>query len=263
MIPNIKSTTNYSQFHHLTEQRKIDPTRVRSLKRAVTLKNLLSCNPIIVKSFYDNKLYVMEGQHRLEVAKELNLPIYYIIDNTIEINDIILLNTNRVNWKLKDYLKFHEGKGNESYKFVINLHNYTKDFSSSFSTLFNILEMICEQNVSLLDGLKNGDLKIKNKTEVEFFIYATMPVLKKMNKLRQQYVKKSSVYFYFRRAFIRALCRFFTKIKYDQNIYKEALECFNRDEIKFPDSSNVALILEIMLVSYNYKRKKNRLEIEL
>jgi hypothetical protein len=55
-------------------------------------------------------MYIVDGQHRLEACRELKIPVYYIIDEKAQEDDLIHLNTVRSNWTLPDYVYFHYQK---------------------------------------------------------------------------------------------------------------------------------------------------------
>lgn len=99
----MNKTTDYSIFGEIESNREVDLRHVRKLMKAIEKRNLLHLNPIIV----DEQNRVIEGQHRLEAAKQLQVPIYYITDNTVNKSDIAALNTNKKNWSAQDYINFH------------------------------------------------------------------------------------------------------------------------------------------------------------
>src|SRR5690606_774965 len=80
----MNKTTDYSIFGEIESNREVDLRHVRKLMKAIEKRNLLHLNPIIV----DEQNRVIEGQHRLEAAKQLQVPIYYITDNTVNKSDI-------------------------------------------------------------------------------------------------------------------------------------------------------------------------------
>lgn len=111
-MKNIISTTDYSQFGIVESNRPVDKNHVKKLKEVIKKRNLLSLNPILV----NNKLEVIDGQHRLQAACELKLPIFYVISGSITQDDIATLNTNKKNWGLLDYVNYHAKNGKNAYK---------------------------------------------------------------------------------------------------------------------------------------------------
>lgn len=128
----IHQTTNYSQFKVFDRNRD---TCIAALLQSVIKKNMLSSHPILVTK----KLEIVDGQHRLLVAKELNVPIYFIIDDSVSIEDVPQCQIQRA-WSLPDYLKFYLKSDNEAYKFVkkmslaypqYKVHTLAYNFSAS------------------------------------------------------------------------------------------------------------------------------------
>lgn len=102
----MEKTTNYDQFKQVTSNREVDTKHVKKLARAIQEKNLLHVNPIIV----NDKHEIIDGQHRLEAARLLKLPIYYVVDKLIGDADISKLNANAKNWTLVDYINYYTVK---------------------------------------------------------------------------------------------------------------------------------------------------------
>lgn len=69
--------------------------------KSIIQKNLLKYRPILV----DSEFRVIDGQHRLEAAKRLDLPIFYEMQESLKVEDMRLLNQAMRIWKRADYLK--------------------------------------------------------------------------------------------------------------------------------------------------------------
>lgn len=99
----IQQTTNYEIFKSLTYNREVDKSHVNRLVKSIQKKDLLHLNPIIVTKEFE----VIDGQHRLEAAKQLNIPIWYLIDDQdFDGSEIQQLNSVQKNWKPSDYLAY-------------------------------------------------------------------------------------------------------------------------------------------------------------
>ena len=98
----IQSTDQYHLFKTITSNREVDRKHVKRLAQAISDQNLLHLNPIIVNSNMD----VIDGQHRLAAAKQLRLPIYYVMDDEVGKNHIAKLNSNAKNWGTMDYVNY-------------------------------------------------------------------------------------------------------------------------------------------------------------
>jgi len=102
---NIKKTKDYDKFHFMCGNRGIDPRALNSLKIGIQSNNLLYCNPILVSKEYG----VIDGQHRLEAAKALNIEVYFIcINKTDEESTGLLAKIQfKKQWGMVDFLKFY------------------------------------------------------------------------------------------------------------------------------------------------------------
>ena len=83
-MSTIYKTTDYSQFKFLPGNRKIAGN---ILIESILEKNKLATHPIVVSK----DMFVIDGQHRLDAASSLGIPIYYIIDEDFEPDDITLV----------------------------------------------------------------------------------------------------------------------------------------------------------------------------
>lgn len=106
----IKHTKDYDIFKLRPDNRKIDPIHVKKLGESIFARNMLDLEPILV----NQKMEIIDGQHRLMAAKQLGIEIYYKIDNNMNPEDIIRLNIAK-NWGQSDYLNFYCQQGYTHY----------------------------------------------------------------------------------------------------------------------------------------------------
>lgn len=132
----IMSTTDYSLFKKHEGNRTIDEGNLRKIIYSMQTQNLLHYRPILV----DTEMKVIDGQHRLEAAKKLGLPVFYQIDDSGEEQNILLLNTNQKNWSSTDYLNYYISKGNIHYIKI-------KDFCNKNSLTIGQYLKICSFNM--------------------------------------------------------------------------------------------------------------------
>lgn len=98
VVNQVLSTNDYGMFKTLGGNRNVNKLHVNRLKESFKTAYLL--NPILINQ--ENQ--IIDGQHRFEAAKDLGLPINYIICNDYGIKEVQLLNTNMKNWNKEDYL---------------------------------------------------------------------------------------------------------------------------------------------------------------
>lgn len=123
-MKTIKETNDYVMFKTMVGNRPVDEAHVRRLMMAFEDEYLVS--PILVNS----KFEVIDGQHRLEAAKRLSLPVYYIESNGYGLREIQVLNSNNHTWRKIDYLNSYCALGLEPYLRL-------KEFMSNYPS-FNI-----------------------------------------------------------------------------------------------------------------------------
>jgi len=98
VVNQVISTNDYSKFKTLEGNRHVNKLHVKRLKESFKEAYLLS--PIVVNQDFQ----IIDGQHRFEAAKEMKLPINFIVCNNYSLKEVQLLNTNMKNWKKEDYL---------------------------------------------------------------------------------------------------------------------------------------------------------------
>jgi len=132
---SIFSTTDYAMFKLLKKQnRSLKEGHVLKIMKSVRKKNLLLDFPIIVSKDF----HILDGQHRYETCKRLEIPVYYVISDTMTIDDIPIINSIYFGWKLEDYLSKYLDMDNIHY---INFKNFMDKYSE-----FNVgtcIKLIC------------------------------------------------------------------------------------------------------------------------
>lgn len=108
----VYSTSDYSKFTTLVGNRHINPLHIERLCSAIKGKNLLHARPITV----NEKLHIIDGQHRFIAARELGVEIYYIVVPGLTIEDIPVLNSQGRNWNAVDFAESYADLGFRAYQ---------------------------------------------------------------------------------------------------------------------------------------------------
>lgn len=87
----VQSTNDYTMFQKCKSNRELDPGNIKRIKSSILAKNLLHLRPILVSKNFE----IIDGQHRLEAARLLKVPIFYQIHEESDFEDVILLNANQ------------------------------------------------------------------------------------------------------------------------------------------------------------------------
>ena len=208
----IKKTSNYSTFKIYKENRTIRPLFVKTLKNSIRKKNLLHLNPIII----NEKKEIIDGQHRLQAALELSVPIYYIKDSGLGFEDILLLNANVVKWSTQEYLDAYIKLKVEDYVVLKKFcHKHNLSISNGLAILN--LEKGSRDFRCPLYAFKSGNFRVKNKVLAEKFIL----FVKRMKPFLLENVTCD-------RDFLRAVWNIYLNKNIDREILFEKLAQFPR-----------------------------------
>jgi hypothetical protein len=118
----MEKTKNYEMFKKHDANCELNETNLAKLEKSVKQRNLLEFRPILV----NKSMEVIDGQHRLEVAKRLKMEIYYEVKEDANEEDMYLLNTNQRIWKAQQYLHYFVKVGNLNYIKFDNFLSYHK-----------------------------------------------------------------------------------------------------------------------------------------
>lgn len=125
--PIIFSTSNYNLFKFFEANRP--PLHWKKIMQSIEKKDLTKYVPILVvgiKGFF----YIIDGQNRFLACKQLGLPIYYIeLPNDCGEDIMHMLNIDRKNWTLENYLNYWVTLGKEEYKKVQSILSECINFS--------------------------------------------------------------------------------------------------------------------------------------
>jgi len=125
-----KEVNKVYQTSDLSIFKQIDGNRVPNLQHIKRLADSIrvygmKCNPILV----NERMEVIDGQHRLMAAKEAESFVYYIIVNGYSLNEVHTLNLNQKNWTKKDFMEGYANMGIESYIKLREFLNKNDDYN--------------------------------------------------------------------------------------------------------------------------------------
>lgn len=144
----IHKTTDYGQFNFFDDRnRRVLTDRVYN---SVKENNKLENSPIVVTK----DLYVLDGQHRLDAARRLQLPIYYKIDPNGTVEDIALYQK-QTPWSIKDYLYYYASV-NSAYEFVCRI-------CDTYNLMHNLTFVVdvCSSSEHATADFRMGTFKLK------------------------------------------------------------------------------------------------------
>lgn len=97
-MDEIITTTDYSIFTKMKGNRVVNEKHVKKLMKAFE-RNYLK-TPI----FVNEKMEVIDGQHRLEAASRMGYPVFYYKVGSVGLKEVQQLNSTSKNWSNRDYL---------------------------------------------------------------------------------------------------------------------------------------------------------------
>lgn len=137
MKTRLQQTTSYSQFCFAQENRDVDVTHLRPehkrLRESMRRYGFLPSCPITVRAV-NGRFEILEGQHRFTFARELRLPIWYVIVD-VDI-DIAEINQTQATWRIIDYARRWAKDGRADY---IEALDFAKTYGVSVGYAFAIL----------------------------------------------------------------------------------------------------------------------------
>ena len=257
-ISNVKSTTNYSQFKDVLGNREVLPNKLLRLQQSIMENDKLAANPIIVTP----ELAVIDGQHRLQAAKNLNKKIYYLIDQKACDEDIILYNTARSNWSLDEFLFYYQQRKKDAYIFIWELKLFANKYHKHFTALTSALKIICyPDQYEFTKRLKKGTLKLSPLHEnARKFVHMTFPLCKEVSDNIQKLKRSKCETLFFKSCYIEALSYCFKYMTDGQ--YKELWKCILDRYDRFTDISSLDSAMSLLSQVYNHQKTTNKIDFD-
>ncbi len=230
-VGQIYSTTNYDLFKSVKGNRNVIPKHVADLEMSYEKGQLIV--PVIV----NEKMEIIDGQHRFTACKNTNRPVYFIVCDGYGVNEIQMLNSNMVNWQVDDYTKFYCDAGMEEY---LQYQQFRIQFGFGHQ---ESLAMLAGSTSNFYEAFTDGKFKIKNLEDAE----SVAARVKDFAPLYKGYKRKS---------FVFAALHIFREVKeYD---HQEMLSKVAMQSTKMVDCSSTKQYLMILEEIYNFHRRGNK-----
>lgn len=153
----IKQTKNYDLFKTIEGNRGVITQHIKKLVNTLSNDDLTGYMPIVV----NEKMEVIDGQHRLEALKQLNLPVNYIVIAGTDLATVQMLNSSAKSWSLNDYVDSYIKCGNSNYKILSEFKNrWNLPLSISVSLLMT--DGQAGRSNGLGNLIKNGEFVVKS-----------------------------------------------------------------------------------------------------
>lgn len=226
-----------NKFKSLGGQRSINLKHVERLIKSRSLKDVQYARPVLINE--NNE--IVEGQHTIEAAKRLNMPVYYILVKDAGIEETQVLNANVRPWQLQDFLNSYSLQGREEY---IAIRDLTEKYDLPISLVIKIIDQrgLKVRYGEVADIFKSGDIKTDN--------------LSNAITVFDQYImfkKNLSKRLYRQRAFFGAFVKFRNIDDYDHKRMVKSIAKFSH-EIRY--TTVVADYINQFLNLYNHGKQK-------
>lgn len=241
--PIIHYTTDYSLFKNFKSNRASSEKWINRLVSSPTFEEGIMYNPIIV----NEKMRIVDGQHRLAACREKKIPVYYVIYPGSDENTMAELNVNMHSWQNIDYLQ-HFSETKESYAFIRKIK---EKFKTTVSVILFILPVFnTKQNfMKVASKFKDGELDIMDiAPQIEMFFNQYFSTIR---KYRSVVGKKCSP------LFNRIYSYCFAKLFRDNPVkFKKLLEKIQEKDMIIPNCADIESAEEIIENIFNSKKTK-------
>jgi len=232
------ATRNYALFSFAKNNRPYRPAKHKTLYQSMTEKGFDPDCPIDCFRTAEGRLIVVDGQHRLNFAKELGLPVFYRI---VAHESAREFNRTAVAWDISDYIVSHIGDGNKA---VAEMEEFRIQYGISPA----MAEMLLSGRVAFSQGktIKDGNVQIKNRPFAEK-VASTIAAIKQVFPYATEM------------KFVTAVARFCYVPEFAPSRLIEKIRSMPGLLVRQPTvNAYTSALAEI----YNYDMKKHRIDIK-
>ncbi|CAB4126454.1 ParB/Sulfiredoxin [uncultured Caudovirales phage] len=157
-------TKDYDRFAKLRGNRQLNTGKINRIKKDILEEGLdmLRYCPILVHD-KNGQLEVIDGQHRLAVARQLNSPVWYILADELTLAEIAKVNSRTEKWKTQDFVNCYVEQGNEHYAI---LRSFQEQYQFPYNVCARLLacgNLLTDSGVANKDGFESGKFEVKEE----------------------------------------------------------------------------------------------------
>lgn len=118
----VQETTDYDKFSFLNTNRDTNRGHIESIKKSFDEHgNLTKVQPVLV----NERFQVIDGQHRFQACKEMEVPIFYTVVSDIGIHQARSMNLLHRQWRTPDFAKSYAEEGRRAYvNYLVLIDDY-------------------------------------------------------------------------------------------------------------------------------------------
>lgn len=173
----IENTKNYELFETIIGNRVLNQKKIQTI--CIDIHdglNMLPYYPIIVSRGKNGLMSIIDGQHRFEVSKKTDQPVYYVACESLSLRQIAQLNSRGQKWTINDFLNCYSKLGIEDY---VILKDVSREHKIPVSTIGSFL-MDNRPKSNFKEQFESGNFKVNHLQE-------TQDLLNLTNSLFHQY----------------------------------------------------------------------------
>jgi len=238
------TTKDYSLFEYGELNREVNKINLKSKIKSIEKYGCLS--PISVAKISGNdKLVIIDGQHRFLALVHLKQTIPYIVMNIDEkqfVDIMAEMNNNILKWKKMDFIQIHAKDGNETYKKILEFTDVYPDFG--LTAYLNILSIGGTGDKCTRYWLEVGKMEVPNWDLSYDFANLLISI-------------KEYTHYFKHFQFVRAMSIVSQYSRYDNDVFLEQLSKINADNV-FNGVANVSNFKEKIIEVYNYRLRNDK-----
>lgn len=148
------TTNNYNMFKLTDYNRNVDLQHVQQLVNELKAGRKF-LQPIVV----NEKLEIIDGQHRLKALQEVKQPVEYIVRPGAGKADVISMNNTQKNWSPEAWIQSYANAGNRDYQALLQVVDKQRQLQVSANMLAKIFEDPYATSTLSKEPLKKGKFK--------------------------------------------------------------------------------------------------------
>jgi len=162
----IRETIVYTCFVYNSEQRHVETKHVRDLMDSMSTFGFLPSKPVQV--YQDGKKFVIiDGHHRYVAAKNLQIPVLYVVEPKSHNEAMARVNRVQKPWALKNYVSQYAKRGLASYLELVEYHNLGFPIMQAAQLLMGKAASSGGTGLSASKHLTEGTFKILTREKIE------------------------------------------------------------------------------------------------
>lgn len=239
---NAYVTTDYSLFKKLKGNRPIAMVHVKRLEESILKYGMLEVDVIVNENFE-----VIDGQNRLQAAKNAKSPVYYKVINGYGLREARILNENMSKWNKREHLESYCELGEPVY---IQFKEFLQEYKDHFG--FAACEVLLSLRSSMRSELVNGK-SVSSKSFERGLLH--IPDIDKSRFYADRIIEIKPFYKNYGRAvFVRAMVSLFKNENFDHDEFIRKLAAAGAPKLE--DCGRVDQYKFIIEDIYNFRRSQ-------